>query len=603
MMRGWFDAFRENGGPTLYSYSNRTPVTADLSTLTLYIVFTTLFLAFVIIFPGVRRQRFTTFTSVLLSLFVGTAILIGQHGSAWHTAEAEVSTAYRAFSKEKVMADLGVNIGLNAVNVSLRALPVHNQSSSIDYNERFHWIGASQMKREYQNALVKGLPFPILTVGEYFTVDAEGFCWGRSYRQAGYYTSFFLWMSFALWLLSNLLLIVVPRYGAYLVTLTGLTLLFCNYIYFQLLPVRPLLIRMEQSVLSFSFGWSYWLVLVAGVLCVLLGGAVSIIDIVYPHKFSTILEVDFGTPFDRHTIIEDSQQTKKQKKTVPRLEEPQFSGFGSRILRRLSKRDRDGRSGGLGESSHDNYAFEMETPKSPWRYPHLMFRADSRKAKAVSFRHHGGSSRNNQLELPGSGFGEFGKHLRRTDSKDSSCSSMSSLPQDGGGSLRPSLSVPPAFQDHFNKFRRTDSESSGGSFASLGMSILSRGGSRKAGRTEELTGWGTVGAGGVVIPPERAVERGDSNHSILSAAGRKDSVTSRKESVTSNRKESVSSRKESASSRKDSTSSGGQVAGRRESGEVRRGDEVAIVVSHRKDSITNAVRRSSGETQKPETMW
>jgi hypothetical protein len=81
--------------------------------------------------------------------------LVGQHGSAWHTAEAEVSTAYRAFSKEKVMADLGINIGLNAVNVSLRALPVHNQSSSIDYNERFYWIGSSQMKHEYHNALVK----------------------------------------------------------------------------------------------------------------------------------------------------------------------------------------------------------------------------------------------------------------------------------------------------------------------------------------------------------------------------------------------------------------------------------------------------------------
>ena len=39
----------------------------------------------------------------------------------------------------------------------------------------------------------QGLPFPILTVGEYFTVDAEGFCWGRNYREAGYYTSIFLW--------------------------------------------------------------------------------------------------------------------------------------------------------------------------------------------------------------------------------------------------------------------------------------------------------------------------------------------------------------------------------------------------------------------------
>ena len=42
------------GGPTLYSHSNRTAVTADAATLILYIVFITLFLAFVIIFPGVR---------------------------------------------------------------------------------------------------------------------------------------------------------------------------------------------------------------------------------------------------------------------------------------------------------------------------------------------------------------------------------------------------------------------------------------------------------------------------------------------------------------------------------------------------------------------
>jgi len=154
-------------------------VTVDAATLTLYIVFVTLFLAFIIIFPGVRRQRFTTFTSVTLSLFVGTAILVGQHGSDWHTAETEISSAYRAFSKEKVMGSLGVHIGLNAVNVTLQAMPIYNQSSDIDYNERFHWVGAEQMKHDYKAALIKGLPFPILTVGEYFTVDAEGFCWGR----------------------------------------------------------------------------------------------------------------------------------------------------------------------------------------------------------------------------------------------------------------------------------------------------------------------------------------------------------------------------------------------------------------------------------------
>jgi len=543
MTRGWFDAFRENGGPTLYSYSNRTAVTADVATLTLYIVFVTLFLAFVIIFPGVRRQRFTTFTSVTLSLFVGTAILVGQHGSAWHTAEVEISSAYRAFSKEKVMGTLGVNIGLNSVNVTLKALPIYNQSSDIDYNERFHWIGATQIREEYRAALLKGLPFPILTVGEYFTVDAEGFCWGRNYREAGYYTSIFLWMAFALWVLSNLMLIVVPRYGAYLVTLTGFMLLFCNLIYFRLLPARPLLIRLEQSVLMFNFGWSYWLVMVAGVLCVLMGGAVSIIDLIYPHKFSTILEVDFGTPFDRHTIIEDSHEAKKKKKNLPKLEEPPSAGLGSRLLRRLSKRDREGRS--THPDGHDNYAFEMEAPKSPWRYPHLMFRTDSKKSKAVSFRNHQGR---NQLEVPGMGFGEFAKHLRRTDSKDSSCSSLSSVPVPGGQhDLRPTLSVP-VFHDHFNKFKRTDSESSGSSFASIGLNILSRGGSRKTGRN-------------AVDGIDRAIERVDSNQSFTSQ------------------------------SRKDSNGS-------------KKGDEVCIVVSNRKDSITSAVRRNSGgETTRPENIW
>ena len=58
---------------------------------------------------------------------------------------------------------------------------------------------------------MKGLPFPILTVAEYMAVDAEGFCWGRTYRKAGYYTSIYLWAAFVMWLCMNLLMVVVPR--------------------------------------------------------------------------------------------------------------------------------------------------------------------------------------------------------------------------------------------------------------------------------------------------------------------------------------------------------------------------------------------------------
>lgn len=44
---------------------------------------------------------------------------------------------------------------------------------------------------ELQSALEKGLPYPILKVIEYFSVDA-GFI-GRQYRLAGHYTHVFLW--------------------------------------------------------------------------------------------------------------------------------------------------------------------------------------------------------------------------------------------------------------------------------------------------------------------------------------------------------------------------------------------------------------------------
>lgn len=58
IMKGWFDAFRDDGGPTLYSFSNRTPVTGDVSTVAVCVLFGTLYAAFLVIFPGVRKQVF-----------------------------------------------------------------------------------------------------------------------------------------------------------------------------------------------------------------------------------------------------------------------------------------------------------------------------------------------------------------------------------------------------------------------------------------------------------------------------------------------------------------------------------------------------------------
>ncbi|XP_034235948.1 dual oxidase maturation factor 1 isoform X2 [Thrips palmi] len=369
-MKGWFDLSRVDGGPTLYSHANRTPVTGDVTAATLYLAAGTLFIAFLVIFPGVRKERFTTFSSVTFSLFVGTVILVTCHGSSWHVAKNQVTATYRAFSKERLRAEVGAYIGLNHVNITLRALPEANRTEpqDIDFNERFWWGGPGDMRQGYRDGLVRGLPFPLLTVAESLSLGQEGFSWGGQYRRAGYYCGILLWTSFAAWMLSNLLLIVVPRYGAYCLAATGSLMLFADLVYWSLIPRTQLMVRFEGASLPFHLGWCFWLVMVAGALCLLLGFLIAAFDVLFPHRFSTVLEVDYDTPYDRHIIIEESRGK-------PSLERP--SALGSRILRRLSRRDKDKQQEeqrqlqlqlGLRQGL-DNDAFELDPPKSPWRYP------------------------------------------------------------------------------------------------------------------------------------------------------------------------------------------------------------------------------------------
>lgn len=364
-MKGWF---REDGGPAFYGYSNRTSVTGDISMVACCLFFLTLYMAFLIIFPGIRKQRFTTFVTVTLSLFVGNVIMITKLGSSWHIGRTRISSTYSALSRELITADLGVYIGLDHVNITLRAVPYDNSSlvEDIDYNERFNWHGVHEMSEHYYEALVRGLPFPILTVAEYFSLGQEGFCWGGEYRAAGYYSSILLWAAFASWLMMNLLLIVVPRYGAYAMILTALFLLLTCFIYYCLLPVTPLIIRFEESKqLTFGFGWCFWLTLFAGIICGIVGIIITCIDLMYPHRFSTVLEVDFDTPYDRHIIIEDSHYHRKKRSNKGNEES---AGIGRRILRRLSSKKDENDEKLTRVNGMENRAFEMDPPNSPWRY-------------------------------------------------------------------------------------------------------------------------------------------------------------------------------------------------------------------------------------------
>lgn len=49
-----------------------------------------------------------------------------------------------------------------------------------------------------------------------------------------------------------------------------------------------------------------------GIAFLLAGVVITAIDMIFPHSFSTILEVDYDTPYDRHVIIEESFDTRRK---------------------------------------------------------------------------------------------------------------------------------------------------------------------------------------------------------------------------------------------------------------------------------------------------
>ncbi|GIY02006.1 dual oxidase maturation factor 1 [Caerostris extrusa] len=118
--------------------------------------------------------------------------------------------------------------------------------------------------------------------------------------------------AFSLWLLMNILLCTVPRYGAYTMQLTGGLMLLTNAIYTWLLPRKPLVIPFEGGALHFKYGWCFWIVLAAGGMAVIVGGAVAVVDLLFPNKFTTILEVDYDMPY-RYLVSQTDPSAQKQK--------------------------------------------------------------------------------------------------------------------------------------------------------------------------------------------------------------------------------------------------------------------------------------------------
>ncbi|RUS75527.1 hypothetical protein EGW08_016717 [Elysia chlorotica] len=323
-----FDSFRENGFPTYYP-ENKTPWEADILTSGLIFAFVTLAFCLYIILPGFKgKDKLFLFIRITVSLFIGGVIILTLFTQSWETAETHTRTKYKAGTGHDVNVTVGVHIGLKGVNITLKGEKDQIKGETINYNEHFSWnspqgrLGfgpyAGLFNQEYRAAQLKGLPLPILWVAEYFTLDGEGIRWGRIYRQAGFYAHIMLWLSFPLWILSNVLFFVLLRFGAYMLALTGLCMLTANCIWGGYRNFIELEIPFTaDDVLKFSFGPSFWLVLITGILCVLIGVTVFLLDKLFPTHIAVFFGVDVLQDSES-LIVEEEEEAEPVKDRTSR---------------------------------------------------------------------------------------------------------------------------------------------------------------------------------------------------------------------------------------------------------------------------------------------
>uniref|UniRef100_A0A3Q2GZ19 Dual oxidase maturation factor 1 n=1 Tax=Equus caballus TaxID=9796 RepID=A0A3Q2GZ19_HORSE len=214
-------------------------------------IFLTALVTFIVILPGIRgKMRLFWLLRVVTSLFIGAVIL---------------------------------------------GTPVQQLNETINYNEEFTWRLGENYAEEYEKALEKGLPDPVLYLAEKFTPNSPCGLHGQ-YRLAGHYTSAMLWVAFLCWLLANVMLSMpVLAYGGHMLLATGIFQLL-GLLFFSmatsLTPPCPL--YLGTAVLHTHCGPAFWITLATGLLCVLLGLAMAVAHRMQPHRLKAFFNQSGG---------------------------------------------------------------------------------------------------------------------------------------------------------------------------------------------------------------------------------------------------------------------------------------------------------------------
>lgn len=319
-----YSALRNEGYPAYYA-PLKTAVTVDVLEIGFIAAWVVVILSFIPIIPGIRGwQRWFATIRFFIGSYILLSIMLSLYGMEWEVAEIhDTPTYYKAFEKyELEKAEIGVKIGLNAVNITLKHDGNHslsNKNEVINYNERFHFYGvqgltgfgrfAGRINREFREAQWLGKPYPILWVAEYFTLDGEDIRWGRSYRMAGYYTWIMLWTAFPVYLISLILFFNVIRYGAFFLISTGVLMLTGNVLYASIRFGSELKIPFSgEKILIFHKGASFYVCLVAGIVSVVLGLLVVVLDYYMPEKVSIFFNVDPLIDYEETFVYEGEDE-------------------------------------------------------------------------------------------------------------------------------------------------------------------------------------------------------------------------------------------------------------------------------------------------------
>nr|XP_061825720.1 dual oxidase maturation factor 1-like isoform X1 [Nerophis lumbriciformis] len=251
--------------------------------LTVIVFFLVPTLSVLLILPGIRgKSRLFWMLRIILSLFVGAVIVALNFTDNWAEARMTTNATYKSFSNAVVHAEIGLHVGLYGINVTLKGNPVVQFNETIDYNEMFTW--RDDIEEEYEEALQKGLPNPILYIAEKFTLRSPcGLIF--HYRQSGRYASATLWTAFCCWMLANILFSMpVILYAGYMMLATA-TFIFTSMAAFSAITLAPQCVfSIGTASFETQYSLSFWLALATGLLCAVIGLLVVILSFMLPEK-------------------------------------------------------------------------------------------------------------------------------------------------------------------------------------------------------------------------------------------------------------------------------------------------------------------------------